>query len=183
MIDAVLAVIENEEQRNELAVFYSCYRNRLFFIALSKLHNETEAEDAVQEVFSRIANKPESFFNVPQEKRVAYADVMVRNISIDMFNAKIEHPIEQLDEDEIDNTVISLENSFLNKISQNELLEFVDNLPTLQRNVLILHSLLGLNIDETAQRLNISLAAASKRFTLARKAIKKFVEERSKNDE
>ena len=108
---------------------------------------------------------------------------MVRNISIDMFNAKIEHPIEQLDEDEIDNTVISLENSFLNKISQNELLEFVDNLPTLQRNVLILHSLLGLNIDETAQRLNISLAAASKRFTLARKAIKKFVEERSKNDE
>ncbi len=183
MIEAVLSVIENEEQRNELANFYSCYKNRLYSIAFSKLHNETEAEDAVQEVFSRIANKPENFFKIPQEKRVAYADVMVRNISFDMFNGKIKHQLSQLDENEIDETEISLENSLLSTVSRNELLEFVDSLPTLQRNVLILHCLLGLSIDETADRLSVSLAAVSKRLTLARKAIKRFIEERSNNDE
>lgn len=183
MIDAVLAVIENEEQRNELAVFYSRYKNRLYSIAFSKLHNKTDAEDAVQEAFSRMANKPESFFNIPQEKRVAYADVMVRNISIDMFNHKSKVFLEPLEEMVIEDTIISLENSLFDKVSRNEILTFIDNLPTLQRNVLILHCFFGLSIDETAQRLNISLTAANKRLTHGRKAIRKFLEERNKNDE
>lgn len=61
MIDAVLLNIENEEQRNELAIFYEKYKKRLYSIALSKIHNEIDAEDAVQEVFSDIADKPEIF--------------------------------------------------------------------------------------------------------------------------
>ena len=184
MIDAVLSVIENEEQRNELADFYSCYKNRLYSIAFSKLHNETEAEDAVQEAFLRIANKPEKFFDIPlEEKRIAYVDVIVRNIAIDMFNYKSKHSVSQLDENEIDETEISLENNILSTISRNELLNFVDNLPDLQRNVLMLHCLLGLSIDETAQKLGVSVSAVTKRLTLARKAIRNFIEERRNNDE
>ena len=53
MIDFILSTMENEEQRNELAEFYSKHKSRLYSITLSKLHNKEEAEDAVQEVFSR----------------------------------------------------------------------------------------------------------------------------------
>ena len=62
MISAALAMLEIEGQRNELAAFYTANKNRLYYIALSKLHNSIEAEDAVQEAFSRIAAKPKHFF-------------------------------------------------------------------------------------------------------------------------
>lgn len=88
MIDATCAVIEDEAQRNELAEFYAKYKNRFFLIANSRLNNREEAEDAVQAVFLAIADKPEGFFGVPAEKRLAYTDVMVRNTAVDMFNQK-----------------------------------------------------------------------------------------------
>lgn len=182
MIDATFAVIEDEAQRNELAEFYAEYKNRFYLIANSKLHNREEAEDAVQAVFSAIADKPESFFGVPAEKRLAYTDVMVRNTAVDMFNAKNKTPLDELNE-EIENDTVSLENSLFDRIAHDEILSFIDALPTLQRSVLILHGLFGLSIDETAQRLNISLAAANKRLTLARRAVRAFIDERRKDHE
>lgn len=180
MIDAILSTIENEEQRNDLAVFYSKYKKRFYAIAFSKLHNEEDAEDAVQEAFSRIAEHPEKFFNVPPNGRAAYTDVIVRHIAVDFFNTKSRVSMELLIEDEIEDTNVSLENDFLAKISRDEILKFVDSLPTLQRNVLMLNCVFGFTMDETSQRLNISLDVASKRLMLARKAIKAFIEEREK---
>lgn len=180
MISAALSIIESDEQRDELALFYSQNKNRLFYIALSKLHNESEAEDAVQEAFVRITEKPEGFFNIPTEKRLAFTDVIVRNISIDMFNRKINHPIESLEDNENEDTDIALDDQLFAKISRNEILTFIDDLPPHQRSVLMLHCLFGLSIDETAQRLDISLSAVNKRLTRARKAIRNFIDERSK---
>ncbi len=177
MIDATCAVIEDEAQRNELAEFYAKYKNRFFLIANSRLNNREEAEDAVQAVFLAIADKPEGFFGVPAEKRLAYTDVMVRNTAVDMFNQKNKMPLDELNE-KLENDTPSLENNLFDKIARNEILSFIDALPALQRDVLTLHCLFGLSIDETAQRLNISLAAANKRLALARKAIKAFIDER-----
>lgn len=183
MIDVSFAVIENEDQRNEIADFYSKNKNRLYYIALSKLHNAQEAEDAVQEVFSRIADKPERFFDIPPENRLAYTDVIVRNIAVDMFNARKRVYAEQPENGELEDNGISLEDSLLEKISRNEILEFVDKLPALQRDVLMMHCFFGLTIDETSQRLNISLVAAKKRLMLARKAVRAFIDERSAENE
>lgn len=86
-------------------------------------------------------------------------------------------PLDELNE-KLENDTPSLENNLFDKIARNEILSFIDALPALQRDVLTLHCLFGLSIDETAQRLNISLAAANKRLALARKAIKAFIDER-----
>lgn len=183
MFDMSFAVIENETQRGELAEFYSGHRDRLYSIAFSKLHNNEEAEDAVQEVFSRIADKPEKFFDIPPESRLAYADVITRNIAVDMFRARNRLPVEQLEDDIPEYNAVSLENGLFDRISRDEILGFVDGLPVLQREVLMLHCFFGLSIDETAQRLNVSLAAAKKRLMLARRAIREFIDERSSGNE
>ena len=47
MIEAALAALENDKQRNELAAFYEQYKNRFYSIAYSKLHNSEEAEDVL----------------------------------------------------------------------------------------------------------------------------------------
>lgn len=183
MFDTTFSIIENEEQRNELAEFYSKHKNRLYSIAMSKLHNEIDAEDAVQEVFSKIADKPQNFFSVPSESRLVYADVIVRNVAIDMFNNKYQVPIEPYKEDESEDISVSLDNSLFDEISRREILAFICKLPELQKNVLILNCIHGLSIDETARKLDISLTVATKRLTLARRAIRAFIDERCKNNE
>ena len=178
MIDFILSTIENQEQRNELSEFYKKYNKRLFSNALSKLHNEVDSEDAVQEVFSEIANKPEKFFELTPNKRIAYVDVMVRNISMKTFNAKSKEPIEPLPDD-FDIETTSLDDYLMDKVSHDEIMTCVNQLPTMQRSVLIMRCLVGLSIDEVSQKLNISVTAANKHLTLARRMVRKFIDERN----
>lgn len=179
MIDATFAVIENEEQRNELAAFYEKYKHRLYHIALKKIQNEIDAEDAVQEVFSDIADKPERFFEISSDKRLAYVDVMLRNIAVDMFKQKNNIRIEELNED-IEDDGVSLENTLFDKIWRGEIVEFINNLPTMRRSVLMFHCFFDMSITEISQRLNISPATVRKHLALARKAVREFIDERNK---
>ncbi|MBD5130045.1 MAG: sigma-70 family RNA polymerase sigma factor [Ruminococcaceae bacterium] len=182
MIEAAFSVLEDDGQRNELAAFYAEYKERFCCIAYSKLNNCADAEDAVQEVFSQIADKPDKFFEIPSDMRLAYVDVMVRNTAVDIFNAKNKVHIEELDE-ELEDDNVSLEDELFGKVSHDEILAFMEQLPTAQKNVLLLHCYVGLTIYETAQRLNISLNSANKRLKSARGEIKRFIDERSAENE
>ena len=182
MIDFILSTNENEEHRNELAALYAKYKERFCWIAYSKIKNHEDAEDAVQEVFSEIADKPEKFFNIPLNRRLSYVDVMVRNIAVEKFNDKNKVHIEELDE-QIEDATTSLENSILNKISHDEIVKFMKQLPTSHKTVLLLHCYLGLTMYEISQRLNISLTTANRRLMLARKAIREFIDDGSENNE
>lgn len=182
MIDVILSTIENEEQRNELADFYSKNKERFCWIAYSKLKNHYDAEDAVQEVFSEIADKPEKFFDIPPDGRLAYTDIMVRNVSVEMFNAKNKVHIEELDEETEDMT-ISLENDIFDKISHDEIISFMKQLPTPLKTVLLLRCSYDLTIYDISQRLNISLTTVNKRLKSARKRIRSFIDEKNANYE
>lgn len=178
MISAALAVLESEEQRNELSEFYEENKSRLYSIAFEHLHNQQDSEDAIQETFLRIADKPENFFKIAFQNRLAYANIIARNVAVDMFIKRNKISTVQLEDVEID--TIPLENYLFDKISRDEVVEFINRLPTAQRNVLMLRCFFGLSIDETSQRLNISLTTANKHLSLARKSIRKFIEERNR---
>lgn len=179
MISVALAVLKTDEQRNELSEFYEQNKTKLYSIAFERLHNRQDAEDAVQQAFLEIAAKPDIFFEIPAPDRLAYAGIIARNIAIDMFNFKNKITLEPLSE-EMEFDAISLENSLFDKISRDEVVLFINQLPNNQRNVLMLRCFFGLSIDETSQRLNISLTLANKHLTLARRKIRSFLEERSK---
>lgn len=177
MISAALAILKTEEERNELSDFYKKFRHRLYAIAFEHLHNEQDSEDAIQETFLRISNKPDKFFSYSSDERIYLVSAIVRNVSIDIFNKKVKHPLEDISENEVyQSDTELLENSLLEKVSHNELLDFINNLPELQRNVLVLTCLSELSISETAETLKISKAAVNQRLYLARKSIKTFIE-------
>lgn len=77
----------------------------------------------------------------------------------------------------------SLEDEFIAKSSRNKLMQFIKNLPELQRDVLALRCLKGFSIAETAERLSISQAAVKKRLHCARKAIYEFVNKEESGNE
>lgn len=184
MISGTLAVLNSEAERNEMSVFYEKYKKRLLNIALKILQSEEEAEDAVQEAFLKIADKPDTFFSLDDTKRIWYLCVVVKNASIDRYNKRNKVQLEPLHEDMIyQNDTKLLENTMFNKISHKELIEFISGLPKLQQNVLVMTRLLKLSISETAQQLNVSEKAVNQRLYLARKAIKQFIDERRNRNE
>ena len=179
MISTALALLETDEQRNVLSEFYQKYKNRFYAIAYSKLHGKTAAEDAVQEAFLRIVDKPENFFKIEHNKRVAYADVIVRNVAIDMFNKNNAHKIKGLTEDVSDEAyTLGLEDTVIGSVSKNELLAFILKLPVLQRDILNLKVVFELSNSEIAQKLNVSENVVRQRLYQARKSILDFLESR-----
>ena len=184
MISAALAVLENEGQREELSEFYEKYKNRFLSIAFNKLNDKDAAEDAVQEAFLEIANKPDNFFFLNDEDQIFYVCAIVKNVSVDMYNKNNHIQIEELTENIIyQNNPELLEKFVLDDISYKELIEFIKGLPKLQQNVLVLNRLLKLSISETAKQLNVSVAAVNQRLYLARKAIKQFIEARRNHND
>lgn len=177
MISTALALLKTDEQRNVLSEFYQKYKNRFYAIAYSKLHGKTAAEDAVQEAFLRIVDKPEKFFKIEHNKRVAYADVIVRNVAIDMFNKNNAHKIKELTEDVSDEAyTLGLEDTVIGSVSKNELLAFILKLPVLQRDILNLKVVFELSNSEIAQKLNVSENVVRQRLYQARKSISSFLE-------
>lgn len=177
MISTALALLETDEQRNVLSEFYQKYKNRFYAIAYYKLYGKAAAEDAVQEAFLRIVDKPENFFKIEHNKRVAYADVIVRNVAIDMFNKNNAHKIEELTEDVSDEAyTLGLEDTVIGSVSKNELLAFILKLPVLQWDILNLKVVCELSNSEIAQKLNVSETVVRQRLFQARKSILDFLE-------
>lgn len=174
--DIMFSTIENEDQRNELEIFYKENLNCLLNVAYINLQNNCDAEDAVQEAFQRIIRKPESFFNVVPEKRTAFMVAVVRHVSTDIFNKKNNRPLEELDEEEAyDDDQLSFEDKVIEKVSREGLKRFIRSLPPLQRDVLTLRYLMGFSTAETAERLNVSESAVKKRLRLAKDNIRDYI--------
>ena len=107
----------------------------------------------------------------------------MNKVAINMFNKSTKLQTEELSEEIVyvnDENVI--ENSFFDKVSYEEILTFAETLPEAQRTVLILSCSCELSADEISRTLNISISSVYNRLYLARKAIKTFIDERSKNN-
>ena len=177
MISAALAVLENEGQREELSGFYEKYKSRLYTIAFEHLHNQEEAEDAVQDAFSAIADKPEIFFTKDDNDRLMYTAVIVRNISVDYYKYDQKHITEELTDDIVDEKVKVMEQA-ISECSKDELMKYIESLSEPLRQALLLRIHYQMNTSQIASTLNISETAARKRISDAGKKIKKFLEDK-----
>lgn len=183
MISGALALLKSDAQRNEMSAVYEKNKSLFLSIAFNRVKKEEDAEDAVQEAFLEIADKPDTFFSLTDKKQVQYMSAVVNRIAIDMFNKSKKLQTEELSEEFVyqnDDNVI--ENSFFDNVSREEILAFTENLPEAQRIVLILSYSSGLSADEISKTLNITVSSVYNRLYLARKSIKNFIDERSKNN-
>ena len=176
MISSVLSILKSDEERNTLAELYDANASRFYAIAFSKVHNRDDAEDAVIEAFSRIATNPDTFFRIEAHKRVAYVDVIVRNVAVDMFRHSIR--TESISDEELDAYAadISVEDIAIGEISKDALMDFIRSMPESKKSALILRIMYDHSTAEIAHALGISETAARKRLSDAGKMIREFVE-------
>ena len=173
MISAALGILETDEQRNELAEFYRKNKNRLYRIAFSKLHNKESAEDAVQEAFLRLAANEKRFFKLSGSERVTFANVVVRNVAVDMYRAENVVNTVELSENTLNETCDNPpEAELIYKFTKEKLTEFMRKLPPLQRDILYLKAVHGMPIREIAEMISVSENVVRQRLFCARQAIK-----------
>ena len=177
MISGALSLLKTDEERNRLSEFYEKNKKRFFAIAFSRLHNREAAEDAVQEAFLRLTDKPEKFFTLPANKQVAFADVIIRNISVDMFKEsnKIE-TVEMTDTVSSEGIELPLDEKIVGYISRDGLIDFISGLSSSLRDVLELKVVIGLSNREIAQMLSVTENVVRQRLFQARRAITEFME-------
>lgn len=122
----------------------------------------------------RIADKPWIFFRIDRNKRMAFADVIIRNVAVDMFNKQCLRAETELIEDIPDCS--ALEETALGSVSAKELAEAVSRLPQRQRDILELKVYHGLEISEIAEKLSVSENVVRQRLFHARKNLRDFIE-------
>lgn len=74
------------------------YKQMMFKIAFGILHNESDAEDAVQDAFLWIINNLSKISQIPCYERGNYFASIIEHRSIDIYRKKINHPTENFDE-------------------------------------------------------------------------------------
>ena len=171
----IVFTLDDTAQANELEVIYRKYADRFYAIAFSRLQNKHDAEDAVQEAFLRIAKNPKNLFKIPAHKRVAYIDVIIRNVSCDMLRAKSKKPEGPLDENYSSDLDIP-EEIVTDGIAAEELIKFVMSMPQAKKDVMFLKINFGYSNSQIAEALGISETAVRKRISDAYRLINKFLD-------
>lgn len=178
MISAALAILENEEERNELSQIYESSIQAFYSVAFSKLHNVQDTEDAIQESFLAIAKNPETFFSLPVNRRISYIKVIIRNNAFKIWNQK--HKIAENETAYDEKTIhdpISAEEKVLSDFSCRRILEFIKTMPEGSRAVVYLRMSLGLKNRDIARVLGITEEATKKRMSRAVNQIKQYMED------
>ena len=158
-----LQLIETEEDKSKFEEIYSEYRNLMFFLAHNRLHNKQDAEDAVHQVFVKIAENIQKVEPVsPKTKRLVV--VMIENTVTDMLRKRSRYSsVEYLEEDRAVPTPELDEENLLDQC--------ILKLPEKQRTVIWLKYRDGYSLREIAGLMGITLVWAQKLDQRAKKRL------------
>jgi RNA polymerase sigma-70 factor, ECF subfamily len=93
-----LTVIDCEEIRNQLEEIYYLYGKDLWYISNDILNDEHEAEDIVQTALIKITGYLDKNIDVKEGKTKGLIAIIVRNLSINLYNQRKRRPTVDIDE-------------------------------------------------------------------------------------
>lgn len=167
-------------QKGRLEAFdglYHRYSAKVLGFAKTFFHDQTEAEDVVQEVFVGVWEKRDKLKEGLCFKSYLFTSVKNRiynKLRDQKKNVRIEEY--QLDT-YVDESTVEVENFYEER--QQVAFDILQNLPTGQKNIFTLSKMDGYSHQEIAQKLNISVRTVEHHIYLAKKHIKAGLFEQS----
>lgn len=150
----------NSKKPNIDAVFLQ-YGDTIYRVALARLANDADAQDVMQDVFVKYISKNPSFNDSDHQK--AWFIKTAINCCNDVVRRQ--RHANHLPLDTAYNVAAKDDNV-------SDLLSLLAQLPPIYKDVVILHSLEGFTLEQTAKILKISLSAAKMRLSRAREILK-----------
>lgn len=145
---------------------YEKYFTRFTLFAKSILKDEDEAKDVVQTVFSQLWLNKLEFDNIDRLKSYLYFSVKNRCLNILKKNKKYC--------DLQDVLIDSFDNLMIKEETIAEMLELIDNLPSVKKN-LMLDKLKGMTLGDIAKKYNISKKTVSNNISIINKQISRNI--------
>lgn len=173
MINVYLTVLNTDEDKIKFEEMYIKYKQRLYKLSYSILHNKEDAEDAVHQSFLTIANNFEKIKTMSCHEMESYMVIIIRNNSIDTYN-KNKKNIERravLDEERL-----SINIDFFEDINYENLVRTISGLSQIYKDVLLLHYVNDFSVKEISRMLDISIDNVRKRLERAKRLLKSELE-------
>lgn len=180
-----LMTISDLEKRNALEELYNTHSVRMYNSAYKILENRQDAEDALQDTFIKIYKNIDKFMSLSGDDLILLIVIYTRNTARDIKrrkNTEKKHTADMYtDEDgelvfpDIADPGASVEEIVVNKETITETRNYIDSLPTAQRDVIIMKYRLGMKEKEIAAALGISETAVSSRVLRAKEGLRKLM--------
>ena len=150
-------------------LLYKTIKNDIYALGLSKVCNKFDADDILQETFVRIYENAKLY--VPMGKPLAWIFTIENNVINRYFQIKNKHEI--INDDIVNNYA---DESFVEDkiITNNLLINLLNNLNDFEKEVISLHIVSGLKFREISKILDKPLSTVLSKYNRAIKKLQKL---------
>ena len=175
MLAFYMSVITEPEQKQTFGEIYADSKNALFRAAMGVLHNEHDAEDAVQEAFMYIAKNINKIGALAEAERRSLVVIIARNAAIDIYrkNRKESERTAPLTDIEA-----AVDVDYFEDFDYRELRNAISELSPKYKDIIYLRYVKEMSVRKTAKILNISADTVYKRIERAKLLLKEKLHER-----
>lgn len=170
--------MSNKSDDKLISELFVKYRQMMFKTALDILHNESDAEDVVQDSFLWIINNFDKISQIPCNKRPCYFAKITEHLSLNAINKKRTHSTDDIDEHADISSGIFVEKKAVDKITLDEVKQTISTMSVTDRLMLRLYLFEGKSYKEISDIAGISEGNARICVHRARKRLAKLLKER-----
>lgn len=179
MLTLFLAYLDTDSDKQLFETIYLAYRKQMAALAFTLLHNKSDAEDVVSEVFLRIAqNNWETVRNITDQNDLRnYLLKAAKNASLNKIKAKSKENVflDTVTEHNIDSLEGLADDTFLDTICDRfdyqNVLTAIRSLDQKYRDVLYYHFVLELTVPQTAKQLGQTLVTTKQQLRRGKKQL------------
>ncbi|MBQ8740835.1 MAG: sigma-70 family RNA polymerase sigma factor, partial [Clostridia bacterium] len=184
MLALYLAYLDEDSDKGLFEEIFNSHKKQMVTLAKSILCNESDAEDAVSEVFLCIAQKNWDAVRSIKDKTDLrnYLLKATKNTAINMINSKNKSNIslDTISEHNVDDMVELSDDTFIelicDKAEYNMVIDAIDSLNEKYRNVLYYHFIMELTVPQTAKAIGLPLATVKKQLVRGKKLLLDILE-------
>ncbi len=180
MLVIYLSMLNSDEERNLFTERYEQFRFGCLRIAVTILHDNALAEDAVHEAFLSIIRQREKYLSLSCSDFRKSIIIIVRNKCIDILRREkrtVEFPTDDNIFEDPSNEP-SVEDQVILRADVLEVSNYLNRLDEISRQVLYLKYVQGLSYREIGLTLNMAEKTVEVRIARAKKKVRNMINER-----
>lgn len=176
MLMFYLSLIDDRNDQIKFEEIYNSYRKQMLLVANSILHNESDAEDIIHDVFIGIATKRMSFIRsidneedlrnylLKSAKNTALNEIKKKNRSNISLDSISEYELDDIPDD----TFIDV---ISNKAEYDKIVAAMLSMDDPYKDILYYHFVLEMSVPVAAKHLNRNIATAKKQLVRGKRIL------------
>ena len=174
MLTLYLNTIDYTDDKEKFEKLYIKYRSKMYYVAMSVLHDRYDAEDALHNAFIAVAKNINKIANINSDETTAYLFRTAKNTVLNVYSKKKRQAEREILVDnycDIDNISDGELIGEAEKTQFEEVVSCIESLPEHYRMVLGLHFRQEYTAPQIAKTLGIKISTVKQRLVRGKKML------------